>query len=80
MYINIHNISDIRLSHLKLQEGTFINQGKGASCRHKASILVTVQEIGHGCCVCDNVITGEVYVVNDKYYCEQHFEVGEQLW
>ena len=59
-----------RYLRVKLQEGTFI-------CLHRASILLNVQEIGHGCCVCDTVITGEVYVVNDKYYCEQHFEVGD---
>ena len=69
-----------RYLRVKLQEGTFINQGEGGSCLHRASILLPVQEIGHGCCVCDTVITGEVYVVNDKYYCEQHFEVGDQRW
>ena len=33
------------------------------------------QAIGHVCCTCNNVITGEVFVVDDRLYCQPDFEV-----
>ena len=33
-----------------------------------------VKAVGHSCSVCSQIITGEVYVVDDKYYCEADFE------
>lgn len=35
------------------------------------------QSVGHCCNVCEKIITGEVYVVNEDYYCEEHFEARQ---
>ena len=34
-----------------------------------------MKKIGHICTVCSQIITGEVYVIDDSFYCEQDFEV-----
>ena len=33
------------------------------------------QAIGHSCSVCDQVITGQVYVIDEAFLCEADFEV-----
>ena len=38
-------------------------------------LVCDVQELGHVCSVCDQVITGEVYVIDEAYYCQKDFEV-----
>ena len=38
--------------------------------------ILICQAIGHVCSVCDQLITGEVYVVDEAYFCEKDFEVS----
>ena len=38
--------------------------------------ILIFQAIGHVCSVCDKIITGEVYVVDEAYFCEKDFEVS----
>ena len=38
--------------------------------------ILNSQAIGHVCSVCDQIITGEVYVVDEAYFCEKDFEVS----
>ena len=40
----------------------------------KHLLLSLVKAVGHSCSVCSQIITGEVYVVDDKYYGEADFE------
>ena len=34
-----------------------------------------MKKVGHVCTACRQIITGEVYVIDEAHYCQQHFEV-----